>query len=322
MRAAIYTRYGGPERLRLAEVAPPQAQAGRMIVRVMAASVNSWDWDKLTGNLLGRIGGPFGPQHRCLGADIAGVVESVGPDVTAFRVGDRVLGDLTESGWGGFAELASADPRYFTAVPEALDFPEAATIAQAGLLAWQGLTLGGALQPGRSVLINGAGGGMGSFAVQMAKRAGAIVTAVDSAAKAGLMRELGADTVLDYRRTDFAALDARYDAVLDAMARRPMRAQLSVLNRGGRYVVAGGSVRALLATALRGQTLGREADTRCDLLFWRPDEGDMAVVAQMVASGDIRVPIDEVYPLAETARAMARIGAGESLAKLVVLPQL
>jgi NADPH:quinone reductase-like Zn-dependent oxidoreductase len=323
MKAAVYRRYGpAREVVGIEDVPVPTPGEGEMLVRVMAASLNSWDWDKLSGNVFGRMDGPFGPRHKVLGADIAGVVEAVGPGVTRFKAGDEVFGDLTESGWGGLAEFARAKEKFFTLKPKGIGFPEAASVPQAGLLALQGLRDFRTIEPGDAVLVNGGGGGMGSFAIQLAKLKGAQVTGVDRRAKAALMLAQGADHAIDSERQDFAEAGEQYDLVIDAVARRSVGTHLKVLKPGGRYVVIGGTARSLLQNVIFGGSAGRKDDKRVGLLMWQPKTADMDELAAMIEAGTIKPAIERVYPLTEAATALDRLGAREVLGKAVVAPGL
>ncbi len=324
MRAVRYKNYGSPDQLKICEIERPSPNDGEILVKVMAASVNSWDWDKLIGSFQGRFPiGLFSPQHPVLGADISGIVESVGPSVTEFSPGDLVLGDLSEDGWGGFAEFAIGKPGHFTAKPEEMSFTSAACVPQAGLLALQGLRLRGGVKAGDKVLINGAGGGIGVFAIQIAKAMGATeVTAVDSAEKAGLMLEMGADHVIDYKSQDFCQLDKRYDYVLDALATRSTKKHLSVLKPGGTYVLAGGHTKIIFGNLLLGRVLGRRENKCAVLLLWKPLASDMAELATMAVANKFKIPVDQIYPLEKTNEALARLGAGQVKGKVVINPTL
>ena len=317
MRAAVHQRYGGPQSVAIRELAAPIPKDGEVLVRVCAASVNSWDWDKLTGSLLTRLIAPFGDGHSVLGADIAGVVESMGEGGDGLALGDRVAGDISDHGWGGFAEYVAVPATALVRIPDGVSFVDAAAVPQAGTLALQALRKRRPLRAGEHVLINGAGGGVGTFAIQLAKRMGAEVTAVDHGAKRELMRALGADHVLDYAREDFTASGRRFDRIVDPVARRRMAQYRRVLKADGTFVVVGGNIRTLIATALAslstrsdGQDLG--------LLIWRAATADMTELLEFVASGAIRPVVDRVYPLEETGEALRRVGEGKALGKVVV----
>lgn len=319
MKAVVYTRYGSPEVLSLMDVDMPVPRPDEVLIRVVAAAVNSWDWDLLTGTpFLARLGGGlFAPPYKILGADVAGRVEAVGAAVTRFKPGDAVLGDLSGGNWGSFAEYVCARESALTLKPESLSFEEAAAIPQAGLLALQGLRCNGSIAPGDKVLINGAGGGVGSFAVQLAKLWGAEVTGVDRAEKLELMREVGADHVLDYRAGDFAAAGKRYDLILDVTARRPLSAYRRALTATGRLVVVGGATRTILQTAIAG-LFGRPGGQRLALLLHKPNIPDLDEMKALAAAGTIRCMIGARYPLSDTAEALREVGEGRAKGKVVV----
>lgn len=318
MRAIRYSAYGSPDNLALVETAPPVPKRNEVLIRVHAASVNSWDWDLLTGTPQGRLMGPFKPPHPVLGADVAGRVEAVGPDVTRFRPGDAVFGDISQCGWGGFADYVCAPETVLVLKPDAMSFEAAAAIPQAGLLALQAVRKGDFSVPGRRVLINGAGGGMGSFAIQMARNAGAEVTGVDHASKRDFMHGLGADHVLDCESVDFTRAGGRYDLIVDAVANRSVFAYARCLAPGGVFVMVGGTVGALLQTALLGPLLSLSGSRRLGILMWRPSTDDLEEMKTLFAAGDVVPVIDSVYPLEETAAALRHIGEKRAKGKIVV----
>ncbi len=221
MRAVVFTRYGSPDVLELKEIPKPAPADDEVLIRVHAASLNDWDCGALRGaDLVNRlIFGLFRPKKQILGSDVAGRVEAVGGNVRRFRPGDDVFGDLSRR-WGGFAEYVCAPEEMLAPKAPGMTFVEAAAIPQAGLLALQGLAKMGPIQPGQTLLINGAGGGVGTFAIQIAKRDGAEVTAVDAPGKLDLLRSLGADHVIDYTREDFTRSGRRYDLILDVKTTR------------------------------------------------------------------------------------------------------
>ncbi|MCC6736705.1 MAG: NAD(P)-dependent alcohol dehydrogenase [Bauldia sp.] len=318
MKAATYERYGPPEAIAVSDVPAPVPNAGEVLVRVRAAAVNSWDWDLLTGNMLGRTSGLFRPKYRILGADVAGTVEAVGPGVARFRPGDAVMGDLSESGWGGFAEFVAAAEKFLVPKPDALSFAEAAALPQAGMLALQAMRKAPALGPERRVLINGAGGGVGSFAIQLAKRTGAEVTAVDHGSKTDFMRSLGADRTLDYTKANYALAGRLQDLVVEMVAKRPAAQHARVLRPEGRFVVIGGSVPALIGTTTIGGIISALGRKKIGLLVYHPNAADLAEIAGLAASGALRVAIDTVYPLERTGAALRHVGEGKAMGKVVV----
>jgi NADPH:quinone reductase-like Zn-dependent oxidoreductase len=319
MNAVVYDTYGSPDLLRLEEIDQPKPGDDDVMVRVHAASVNSWDWDNLRGALPARAAGwgLFRPKHRVLGADIAGRVEAVGKNVRRFRPGDEVFGDLCECGWGGFAEYACASENALALKPRGTTFEQAAAIPQAGGMALQGVRDYGRIQAGQKVLINGAGGGVGTFAIQLAKARGAEVTGVDNAKKLDLMRSLGADHVIDYTTQDFARGGQRYDVILDVTAHRSMVDYARALSPTGVYVVFGGETARILQLLLVGSwlTLTRSRK-KMMILIYRPNQ-NLECWNELFESGQVRPVIDRTYPLRDTAAALRRLGEGNVL-KVVV----
>lgn len=318
MRAVVYDRYGPPEVLRVEEVPVPSPGANQVLVEVAATSVNLSDWEGLTGTPgYARIGGLRAPRHRVLGSDIAGRVAAVGSGVTRFRVGDEVYGDNLGL-MGGFAEYAVAPEAALAHKPEELTFAEASTLPQAGSIALQGTARA---RRGQRLLINGAGGGAGSFAIQLATLSGAHVTGVDNAGKLDFMRELGADDVVDYRSEDFTRL-GRYDLVLDLVAHRSVFPYWRALARGGRYLCVGGTVRTLLGVATVGAALGLLTGRRMGVLLVRQGPKHFTPAAERCRAGDLRIHIDRTFPLEEVPQALAYVGDGRARGKVVVTPQV
>jgi len=319
VRALVYDKYGPPhDVLRLEDIPQPTPGPGEVLVRVHAASLNAWDWDLLIGTPMGRLMSPFKPAHRVLGADIAGVVEAVGVGVTQFAPGDAVFGDLSEGNWGGLADYTTAKVSALALIPAGLNFIDAAALPQAGALALQGLRKRPTLSPDDSVLINGAGGGVGTFAVQMAKSYGARVTAVDKGEKRDTLLTLGADRFIDYRDTDFTAEAERYDLILDVVASRGVRRFAKCVTDGGTLVVIGGTIPALLKLAAFGGLVGRKRSQQLGLLIYSASAVDNLELAQRHLAGELRPIIDGVYPLERGAEALARIGSGLAVGKVMV----
>ena len=315
MQAVVYDRYGPPDVLRVDEVPVPVPAAGQVLVRVAATSVNLSDWECLRGSpLYARLGGLRSPARRTLGSDIAGSVEAVGDGVTRFRPGDKVYGDNLALK-GGFAEYAIAAESVLARKPAELSFAEASTLPQAGAIALQG-TVGAAV--GRRVLINGGGGGSGSFAIQVAKRRGAHVTAVDNAAKLEHMRSLGADEVIDYRSEDFTRRDPPYDLILDLVAQRSVFAYRRALRPGGRYRCVGGSVRALVRILTIGEIAGRLTHRRIGVLAVKEGPAHFEPLADLCLAGEVAIHVDRTFGLHDVPEALARVGEGRALGKVVV----
>ena len=317
MKAAVYDRYGLPDVLRIEEVPLPTPGAGQVRLRVHATSVNLSDWESLRGTpAYVRIGGLRAPAHRTLGSDIAGVVDEVGEGVTRFSPGDEVYGDnLTLM--GGFAEHAVAAETSLALKPPELTFAEASTIPQAGAIALKGTERAAA---GRRVLVNGAGGGSGSFAIQLAKRLGAHVTGVDNEAKLDFMRSLGADEVVDYRRDDFTRGREPYDLILDLVAHRSVLAYRRALARGGTYRCVGGSVPALLRVLTAGWAVGRLTGRSLGVLVVNQGPSHFEPLADLCVSGDVKIHVDRTFTLDQVPAALAHVGEGRALGKVVVVP--
>lgn len=314
MRAVVYDRYGPPDVLRFEDLPKPSPGARQVLVRVAATSVNLSDWETLRGSpLYSRIGGLRSPARRTLGSDIAGWVDAVGPAVTRFRTGDEVYGDNLMRK-GGFAEYAIAPESVLARKPPALTFAEVSTIPQAGAIARQGTDAAGA---GQRVLINGAGGGSGAFAIQLAKRLGAQVTGVDNAGKLDFMRSVGADKVIDYGSEDFTR-SGPYDLILDLVAHRSVFAYRRALAPGGRYRCVGGSVSALLRVLTIGSVAGRLTHRRLGVLAVKEGPTHFEPVADLCVAGDLDIHIDRTFTLDEVPEALAHVGEGRALGKVVV----
>ena len=319
MKAIVYHQYGSPDVLRFVDVERPVPGDDEVLVRVHAASVNSWDWDLLRGTpFMTRIGGLRRPRHEILGADVAGRVEAVGSGVSRFRPGDEVFGDLSGSGWGGFAEYTCAREGVLAPKPGGITFEEAAAAPQAGVLALQGLTDKGPIMPGDEVLINGAGGGVGTFAVQIANSLGAIVTGVDREDKLDTVRSIGADHVIDYVAHDFTRDGRRYDRVLDTASNRSIVDSRRALKPGGVYVTVGGSLSSLFQAMLLGPLISMTGGNAMGMLVHKPNARDLAAVGELIATDAVVPVIDRRYPLSEVAEALLQLAGGNDIGKLVV----
>jgi NADPH:quinone reductase-like Zn-dependent oxidoreductase len=314
MKAFIYEKYGPPETLRMAEVDKPAPNAGEVLVKVLAASVNAADWHVLRGKpLFSRATlGLLRPKHRILGVDIAGQVEAVGSGVTRFKPGDEVYANLLDHGYGGFAEYVAVPVGVLSSKPANLSFEEAAAVPMAAVTALQGLRRHGAIQPAQQVLINGATGGVGSFAVQLAKASGAEVTAVTSTGNLELVRSLGADHVVDYTTTDFTRGGRRYDLILDTVGNRSVAELRRALVEGGKAAVTGfTSMRRLLGVSLRG---GKDiAQVQAHV-----SSEDLELLSELIEAGKLRPRIDRRYGFADVPAAIAYLEQGHARAKVVV----
>lgn len=315
MRAVLYDRWGGPEVLRLAEIETPSPKDDEALVRVRAASVNAWDWDLVTGRRYFVRPEGFAKGPKRLGFDVAGVVEAVGRDVTRLRVGDEAFGDIAWDGPGTFADYVCVKQTKLALKPEGMSFEQAAATPQAGLLAQQGL---GVVKAGDKVLINGAGGGAGTFAIQLARMAGAEVTGVDSAQKLETMHAAGADHVVDYKAQDFTRAGVRYDHILDVVANRPLSAYARVLSRGGRLSMVGGTEGVLLKALVLGPLFGLLSGKRMGLTIYKPNAADLERLAALFVEGKIVPVIDSIFPIERAADGLRRLADGHACGKVVV----
>ena len=314
MKAVVHDRYGPPDVLRVEQISTPTPGPKQVVVEIAATSVNLSDWECLRGvPMYARIGGLRAPARRTLGSDIAGRVNAVGADVSRFRVGDEVYGDNLDL-MGGFAEYTLASESSLAFKPGALTFAQASALPQAAAIALQGTAR---MKAGQRVLINGAGGGSGSFAIQLAKLAGAHVTGVDNARKLEFMRSVGADEVVDYHTQDFTDLDP-FDHVLDLVAHRSVFAYRRALARGGRYRCVGGSVRSLLRVTTIGATLGWLTGRSLGLLIVKEGPAHFAPLAERCVVGDVQIHIDRTFGLDDVPEALAYVGEGRALGKVVV----
>ena len=322
MKAAVYREYGGPEVLRVEEVPKPTPGDDEVLVKVHAAGLNSWDWDALRGARgFTRLSGFRRPRNHILGTDVAGVVEAVGEEVGELRVGDEVFGEVSKRfislGWGAFAEYVSAREVNMTLKPAAMTFEQAAAVPQVGALALGGLRYGGDVQPGQKVLINGAGGGVGTFAVQIAKYYGAEVTGVDSGEKLEMLRSLGADHVIDYAEEDFAKNGQLYDLIVDVAASRSTFAYKRALAPGGAYGVIGGDQRRFFQTMLLGFWIGHFSSKKMGTVGAKPNEG-VELILELFEAGELVPVIDRTYSLGEVAEAFRYFGDGRVKGKIII----
>ncbi len=320
MKAAVHDEYGGPEVLRIADIPVPEPGAGEVLVRVRAASVNEWDLGLLTGTpLVNRSAGLRRPRQRTIGSDLAGTVAAIGPGVVRFLPGDEVLADLSASGFGAFADYACAPESALHHKPECLGWAEAASVPQAGTLAIEGLRKGRPYRPGQRVLINGAGGGAGTLAVQIAKHLQAEVTAVDAGGKLPALVGLGADHVIDYALEDFATTGEAYDLIVDmASSRSVLDYRRALRPRGACGIVGGGTPQLLGALAL-GSLLLLDRGKRLSLVAHRAnDHRDMALLLDLLQRGSIQPVVDRTFPLSEARQAMRYYTEGTFVGKIVL----
>ena len=314
MKAMVYTRFGPPDVLRLQEVEKPIPKDNEILIKVHAASVNAYDWRHLRADpfLIRLMGaGLLKPKHKILGADIAGQVESVGANVKQFQPGDEVFGD---GGYGGFAEYACVDENRFVLKPADLTFEEAAAVPMAALTALPGLRDKGLIQAGQKVLINGASGGVGTYAVQIAKSFETEVTGVCSTTKMDLVRSIGADHVIDYTQEDVTKNGRRYDLIFDIAAFRSISEYKRILSPGGIYVLAGGFIARIFQLMLKSMT----GVKNMRLVVANVNQKDLLFIRELMNAGKVRSIIDKRYPLSETAEALRYLEEGRARGKVVI----
>ena len=314
MKAVIFKKYGPPEVLQYQEIPTPFPKENEVQIKLKATAINEWDWGILHGKpFINQIlFGLFKPRKNILGCDIAGIVERVGEKVTKFQPGDEVYGDISERTWGGFAEYVCASEEQILHKPASISFEEAAAIPQAAALAIQGLKKG-EIHRRKKILINGAGGGVGSFAIPYAKLHGSEVTGVDNGEKLDFMKELGADHVIDYTREDFSKNGKKYDLILGAVAYRSLHEFRRSLTPEGVFVMLGGSMKRILQFAVLSPFFGKQLK-----LVPLVPNGEIDAVIDMIEAGKIRPKIDKVFPLSETAEAFRYYGKGGFKGKIVV----
>ncbi len=320
MKAIYAPKYGGPEVLELRNVETPSPKPNEVLVKVHAASLNAADFEILKGAWSARFLSPLKPKYKIPGSDVAGIVEAVGEEVTEIQPGDEIVGDLFMYGHGAFAEYVCAPEKAFLRKSASMSFEEAATYPQAGIIALQALRGKKQIEPGHKVLINGGGGGMGAFAIQIAKCYGAEVTGVDNARKLEMMRSIGADHVIDYQQEDFTKGGQYYDVIIDTVARRSLSEYKSILNPGGLFVMIGGSRSAIFQAAFIGPLYSRDGEKHLGLNLWgKPfNKNDMDFLVDLFEAGSVKPVIERCYQLSEVPEALKRLEDGLVLGKVVI----
>ncbi|MCB0167661.1 MAG: NAD(P)-dependent alcohol dehydrogenase [Anaerolineae bacterium] len=318
MKAVIYETYGTPDVLHLTQVEKPVPTDDEILIKIRAVSINGSDKENLIGKpLYARLGGLQRPRNPILGSDIAGQVEVVGKNNTEFKPGDAVFGEIP--GYrGGFAEYVCTHGKTMMLKPASLTFEQAAAIPQAGVIALQGIRDKGQVQPGHKVLINGAGGSAGSFAIQLAKLGGAEVTGVDNAHKLDFMRSLGADHVIDYTQEEFTTNGEQYDLILDLIAHRSVFACQRALRPHGTYFFVGGSVAVLFQVLLLGPWLRKTTGKNIRMLVVPQNREDLLSITEFCEAGKIKPIIDRQYSLSDVPEALRYVGKGRAKGKVVI----
>lgn len=319
MKAIVYHNYGSPDVLKLEEVQKPTPKADEVLVKIHAAATAAGDWHLLRADpfLVRLMYGLFTPKYKILGADVAGQVEAVGRNVTQFQPDDEVFGDLSLCGFGAFAEYVAAPERVLALKPSNLTFDEAAAVPVSAVTALLGLREG-KIQAGQRVLINGASGGVGTFAVQIAKAFGAEVTAVCSTSKVEMVRALGADHVIDYTKEDFTKNGERYDLILAANGYQPLSAYQRALTPQGRYVMTGGSTAQMFEAMLLGSWRSKKGGQKLGNILVKPSQKDLQLMKELIEAGKMKPVIDRRYPLSGVPDAIRYVEAGHAKGKVVI----
>ncbi|HLE31337.1 MAG TPA: NAD(P)-dependent alcohol dehydrogenase [Bacteroidota bacterium] len=318
MKAIVYTKYGSPDVLQLKDVETPAPKDDEVLIKIHAASVNAYDWHFLTADIfLIRLmgGGLLKPKYTRLGADIAGRVEAVGRNVKQFQPGNEVFGMVH----GGFAEYACALEDAFALKPSNLSFEQAAAVPMAGVTALQGLRDEGQIQPGQKVLIHGASGGVGTFAVQIAKSFGAEVTAVCSTRNLDQARSIGADHVIDYTKENFTESGKQYDLIFAANGYHSLSAYKRALAPKGMYIMAGGTMAQIFQAMLFGSLMSEKGGKKMGGVSAKRSQKDLVFLKELVEAGKVVPVIDRRYPLSEAAEALRYLGEGHARGKVVII---
>ncbi len=320
MKAIAQEKYGSPNTLKLIEADRPTVQSDTVLVRVQGTSINAGDWHLMRGKpFLVRLmlGGLLKPKIKTIGFDIAGTVEAIGKRVKHFQVGDQVFGDLSECGFGAFAEYANATEDALSLKPENLTFAESAAVPGAGLTALQAVRDAGKIQPAQRVLIVGASGGVGAYAVQIAKAFGAEVTAVCSRLKMERISPLGADEVIDYTQLDLTEKDA-YDLIVDVAAYRSVFDYLPALKPKGTYVLLGGAIFRLFQVMIFGSLISKLNNRAVKSFIVKPNSADLVTLRELIEAGKIVPLIDQLYSLDEVPTAIRRLEKRQVVGKLAI----
>jgi NADPH:quinone reductase-like Zn-dependent oxidoreductase len=320
MKAFVAREYGSPDVLKFEEVPRPVPAPGEILIKIQAASLNAADWHLLRADpfLVRLLFGFSKPKYEILGADMAGRVEAVGKDVTRFKPGDEVYGCLSRYRWGAFAEYVCARQEDLVEKPARLSFEEAAAVPLAAMTALQGLRDAGRIKAGQKVLINGASGGVGTFAVQIAKAFGAEVTAVCSARNLELARSIGADHVIDYGQEDFTKNGQHYDLILAANGYQPIGAYKQSLASGGICAMAGGAGKQMAEGIFQGPFRSLFGDKKLRWVDMKANDRDLALLSELIQKEKIKPVIDRRYPLERLPEALRYLEEGHAQGKIVI----
>ncbi|TVR84809.1 MAG: NAD(P)-dependent alcohol dehydrogenase [Saprospirales bacterium] len=319
MKAILQKKYGQPSDLEIGVVEKPTPKDTEVLVKVKAASINDSDWGLIRGQplVIRLFFGLRKPKIHIPGIDISGTIEAVGSKVNSFKIGDEIYCDLTECGFGGFAEYVCVPENVLSKKPSNISFIDAAALPHAGILALQGLVDMGKVKSGQRVLINGAGGGVGTLGIQILKSYDVMVTGVDSGEKLDLMKSLGFDEVIDYKKVDFTASGEKYDLILDTKSTRSPIKYTRALKKNGTYVTIGGWMNKLLEIFLLGPLISLFTGKKLKVLFHQPNKG-LDQLSSLVEAGQIKPVIDGPHPFDEIPRLIQYFGEGRHLGKVVV----
>jgi NADPH:quinone reductase-like Zn-dependent oxidoreductase len=321
MKAITYYQYGDYRQLELREVDKPVAGKNEVLVKVITSSINSWDLDMLRGHtwIIRVLNGFFKPRHTILGADIAGIVVATGEGVQHLKAGDEVYGDIAESGFGGFGEYVAVNEKLLARKPSRLSFRDAASLPQAGLLAVQGLRYHGDVQPGQKILINGAGGGVGTLALQYAKSRGAEVSCVDRKDKFDALHALGADYTVDFTTTDYTQTLTKYDKILDVIAHRKASDYRRALAPDGVFAMVGGSMGSLLLRMITIEpAISKYRKKKLGIMGYKTGREEVDVLTKLVEEQKMKPVIDSVFPLQDVPEAFRYFMSGSFKGKIVI----
>ena len=317
MKAIVYHKYGTPDALELTEVDKPIPKDDEVLIKVHAVSINDWDSGLLNGDFINRmLNGLRKPKRKILGSDIAGRIDSIGKNITQFKPGDEVYGDLSGR-WGGFAEYVCAQEKTLALKPSTMSFEEAAAIPQAAMLAVQGLIDKGKIKQGQKLLINGAGGGVGTFGIQIAKLYGVEATGVDSTSKLDMLRSMGFDHVIDYTKEDFTKKGKCYDLILDVKTNRSMFDYARALCPNGAYVTVGGSIGRLIQSLLLAPLIRMIQKKHLHIVALKTNK-DLAYMSDLFKAGKIKCVIDGPYRLDEVPEAFRLFNKAGHKGKIVI----
>ncbi len=319
MKAFVFEKYGLPNVLQLKEVAKPIPNENEVLVKIHSASINDWDWGLVRGKpfVIRLIYGLKKPKIKIPGVDVSGKIEAVGGKVSSFKIGDKIYCDLSECGFGGFAEYVCVPEKNLSKKPTNISYNDASALPHAGLLALQGLMEKGKVKSGQNILINGAGGGVGTLGIQILKLYELKVTGVDSDEKLGLMKSMGFDSVIDYKKVDFTDNGEKYDLILDTKSNRSVFKYARSLKKNGTYITVGGSMYRLFEILLIGSLLSLFTDKKLSVLNLRPNKG-LDRISKLVEKGQIKPVIDGPYGFDEIPELIQYFGEGKHLGKIVV----